>query len=855
MNGLVNHLGLPLPSVTLQLKNALNGDLVAFSSSREDGKYSFEADAEGNSMLYLIASYIGLKKDTLRINIVPGQTLLPLTHSFDLKEDARQLEEIFIKAEKALVTTSHDTTKYNVERFTTPGDRNIESVIRKMPGMKVNKDGTIYFNQQRITQVLLEGDNMTGENYKTITQNLKPQLVEEIQAIENYVSDDLLSGIISSDEVVLNLKIKNKKNLSGSIDAGYGTNNRKDISTNLISFFNGVKAFAFLNSNNTGKYQTDLLNLNKNNAARQSIKLIDHNIQNTNPFDNNQFRLNNSLSGSFSAINRINKDLKLTMATYVLRNKLYDYQSNSQLFYAPDTVRTENIDYRSSDNKNYQIEIGAEQRLTKKSRVSAFVSYTFKPETYRSDGFSSFNRDPEDTVSQNQLDKMKNFRGELKYVLKANAFMVLIATGQVGLEQANQQYNVNSVLYSAIPVFNGATRLTQLASSHTNNAILDIKGLKKSGYNYFYLNFGLNFLKSRINTGLFKNDLTDFSPIGNQFINNVYTNSNELYLAGKYTFDNKTIKFQAMLRGAFRYMKIYQHDSSFFYLQPELNLDFRISDAQKLTLGYKMVNSNGNKLDYYQNYILTDVRNINSGLNRLFYFRTHNVQMNYNNASFSDSYFSFQLAGRATYSPRGFLTTNYFDNMIYYAQRGEYKGIKTISGNLGLQKFIPLIFTDIMVNLDFSKTNYYAAVANKINQYAAISNSFELKAGTGFKLPVNFSAQFQYLKDITSLKKNEINKNFSFKYSLAARATINKYVTYIIAYDLYKLNGMNYNIMNSDLLFHSKGTKLTYSISGKNLFNVKSFINSYVSNTGESKLSTSLLSRYVMLNVSMPVGR
>ncbi|SDE07314.1 hypothetical protein [Pedobacter soli] len=240
-----------LPSASIQLKIFGNEDLFTYGFSDEEGNYKLSCEISQSDKFLLIAAYIGYQRDTLIVSRTDLLKQAIFQHNFNLKEDKKQLDEIYIKAPNA-VEVNNDTTKYNVLRFTSPEDRNLESVLKKMPGMEVNKDGTIFFKGKKISKVLLEGDDLTGEGYKAITKNLKPEFVEEVQALEHYVEDNLLKGIINSDDIVLNLKIKDKgvKKIVGSIDAGLGTNQRRMLSTNLISFINRTKAFAFANHNN-----------------------------------------------------------------------------------------------------------------------------------------------------------------------------------------------------------------------------------------------------------------------------------------------------------------------------------------------------------------------------------------------------------------------------------------------------------------------------------------------------------------------------------------------------------------------------------------------------------------------------
>lgn len=854
VNGKVYTGGQPLPYATLQLKT-VEGVVLSFVSTNNDGRFVLEADLATAKSVLLIASYIGLKTDTLKIESTAFNGA-PVTRDFNLRDDPQQLDQINIKAEQPVATVHNDTTKFNVAKLTTDEDKNIESVIKKMPGMSVSKDGTISYNQQKITKVLMEGDDMTGENYKTITQNMKPQLVEEVQAIENYVENDLLNGIISSDEVVLNLKLKNKKSILGSADLGLGSNNRNDISATVVSLYKRIKAFSYVSNNNTGKYQEDLLSLNNKGAYSNSNgKLINHTIGDTNPFDNNHFRLNKTISGSFSAVSHANKNLKLTLGVYAIRNKLFDERANTQLFFGPEPITTEDRETRSSNDRNYQVEVGAQQKIGSSSRLSTALSYTYKPSTYGSIDTSFFNSKSENLVNQYQLDNVKTFKGQLSYVQKTNASTAFVATVSSLHQQIGQSYNSISDLYAQMPLFNGAINLLQNADNTLNTVLFDTQLLKKSGRSYFYLNGGGNVKQTHTFTNLYRIDDSIETPFGQDFQNDVLTNSQLVYVAAKYTFDKKVIKVQGLLRGNVKHIRVFDQDSTYVYLQPELNIVAKLTDHQQLSLSYKVQNTSSDDFDYYKNKLVTDVRNINTGLDRIYYFNTHLIRAYYNNKSFSDQYFSFELSGNGSYSASGFLTSNYFDNAFYYTQLGFYKGIKKLGGNAVLQKFIPLISTDFTLNLSTAHTNYYASINNQVNNYINRNKAFDFKLSTGFQFPVNFSGQFQYIEDANYLAGNQINDNRVYKYSAATRIKFAKGLTQLVSFDLYKLNNSSYHILNAELIYQPKNARIKYSITGKNLLDVKTLVNNYVSNVVKSTSTASLLGRYVMLNLSVSIGQ
>lgn len=852
IEGLVkDNKNVPLSSSTLQLKNQ-NLDVITYSFTNVNGNYALTANLKNTEKLYLIASYLGFKKDTLVIRPLSIKENL-LHHDFVLQTDENQLNEISIEAPKPKIEVVNDTTKYNVKSFTTPDDRNLESVIKKMPGMEVTKDGTIYYKQKQVSKVLLESDDLTGSNYKAITQNLNPELVNEVQAIEHWVEDDLLKGIINSDDIVLNLTLKDKRKqkIIGSLDVGYGTDNRTDLSTNLITFVNKTKAYAFVRNNNIGSSQEDIFRLaGANRKIAGDGKLINHQILTYNPFDGETLALNNSLAGSINSITRFTTAFKLSANFYGLQNKLKATNNNSTIFYEPLNAVIINQQDQSTNNKQYQADLNADYLVAKNARFTAKLSYKYKPQEFNGLAFSSYNSVIGNQVSQLQKDKLFNYNADLKYTWKTNATAALILTAKLQRDDIDQNYNPESNLYSLVPAFSGVNSLLQKNTFINDILKVDAQALKKNGYHYFYANFGAEYNGSTLNSNLF-NAVAKTEIDG--FLNNNLFKNYKTYFAGKYTFDNRKILFGALAKLSLVNQQTFNNDNTFFVFEPDISLSAKIATRQNLSFRYNYRNTYANPLDYYTNPILTDIRSINSGVSELLNYGTHNANFSYSNSELSDRYFSFNVSSNLQYSNVGFLNNNFFENTIFYTQKIPYKGLKNISGNLGMRKFLPVLSSNITLDYTPSLTSYFGKVSNIINSYTSVSQTLVSRASTGFNIPVNFALEFQFQNNSTSLAKQEINNQNAYKYSFQARYNVSKTLFHLTDFGLYKINGQNYHLLNSQIQYNPSKGLFKYAIYGKNLLDVKSIDNAYVDNLSISRSTSSILGRYILGSVSMSI--
>lgn len=842
-----------LVSATVQLKNAKNQSVIAYVFTDKNGLYALNANLPTGEKLYLIASYLGFKRDTLIIN-----TLKPIAntiqHNFVLQTDLNQLKEISITAPKSSIEVVNDTTKYNVAKFTTPDDKNLEAVIEKMPGMEVSKDGTIFFKKKKISKVLLENDDLTGENYKAITQNLKPELVNEVQAIENWIEDDLLRGIINIDDIVLNLTLKDKRKqkIIGSVDAGYGLNDRHDLAANVITFVNKTKAFAFGRSNNIGMSQEFVFSLaDMNRKMGSDGKLIQHQISTYTPFDANAMALNNSLSGSLNSITRFSPNFKLSANLYGLRNKLYGDNSTTSIYYEPLNVISVNQQNQQSKNKQYQADLNTDYLVASNARLTTKFTYKFKPQIYNALAFSSFNSVNGDIINQTQNDDIINYNADLKFTLKANTTSALIVNAKLVKDNVDQDYQTSSDVYQTIPIFNGFKELMQEVNIEKNLLNVNAQGLKRIRNGYLYGNVGIEYADYALKSKLSKLN-SDISING--FLNDNKFITNNIYAVGKYSYKAKgKFNFQTTLKAAFINQQFNGADSSFLAIEPDVALNFKISTFQSTSLRYSYKNTLANPADYYSNSILVDLRSVNTGINKLYNFGKHQLNFTYNNNELGDKYFSFNINADAQYSEGGFLTTNFFENTIYYNQKMPYKGLKNISSGVSLEKFLPLISSKFTVNYTSSFSNFYGKVAEVINEYKAINHVLNAKASTGFKLPVNFTVEFQFQNNVTKLAKDEINNQNVYKYSLQSRYKISEKLFNLTDFNRYNIAGSNYNLLNTELKFSPKKGNFKYALYGKNLLNVKSIDNTFVSNVSENKSSASILGRYVLGSISMSI--
>jgi len=262
------------------------------------------------------------------------------THDFFLVKDTIiKLQDVIVTAKVRPFQIKGDTVSYNVSAYRDGTERKIQDLIKKLPGIEVNeKTGEIKYKGKLVETVKLDGEDLFSSNYTIGTKNINVDMVEQVQAIENYTDNPLLKGIESGDKVALNLTLKKKKaDYSGSVDLGLGilsSNIATDAAVNMLGIGKKYKSFATASYNNIGmnnspfdyfEYKPNIEQLKESGLL--AVKYIADTYFNTD-IDAKRSNVNNTLFGSYNAVFKIGKKLSVKSNLYYLNDRITAQQLN-----------------------------------------------------------------------------------------------------------------------------------------------------------------------------------------------------------------------------------------------------------------------------------------------------------------------------------------------------------------------------------------------------------------------------------------------------------------------------------------------------------------------------------------------
>ena len=175
------------------------GNILGFADTDSKGHYKLEFTTQADSVT-VTASGLAIGN---YVKIVANRSQRV---DFRVKEKTVQLKEVSVRAQK--IRQNGDTLNYLVGAYQQQGDRVIGDVLKHMPGIEVADNGGIKYNGKAIKKFYVEEMDLLQGRYGLATNNINAQDVATVQVLENHQPVKMLQGKELSDDVAINLKLK-----------------------------------------------------------------------------------------------------------------------------------------------------------------------------------------------------------------------------------------------------------------------------------------------------------------------------------------------------------------------------------------------------------------------------------------------------------------------------------------------------------------------------------------------------------------------------------------------------------------------------------------------------------------------
>ncbi len=213
----------PLPLASVVLFNAKDSVIMAFTRTDSTGHFTLSTDNAGKYIVRItfpsFADYVDpvtISKSNTDLGLIAMLSKEHLLKEFVL---TKQISAIKIKG---------DTTEYVADSFKVKANANVEDLLKRLPGIEVDKNGQITAQGETVQKILVDGEEFFSDDPKVVTKGLQANVVDKVQVYDKKSDQAEFTGVDDGQKTkTINLQLKEdkKKGFFGKLDAGAGTDN------------------------------------------------------------------------------------------------------------------------------------------------------------------------------------------------------------------------------------------------------------------------------------------------------------------------------------------------------------------------------------------------------------------------------------------------------------------------------------------------------------------------------------------------------------------------------------------------------------------------------------------------------
>jgi hypothetical protein len=458
----------PVASATITVLERTDSSLVSFTMTGSDGR--FELTGLPNGDYRLLISHVNYHNSNKFFSVSDG-TKNPDLGKVTMNDKVKVLEEVVLAAEAPPVTLINDTIQYNAGSFKVQPNASVEQLLKKLPGIKVEKDGTVKAQGETVTKVLVDGKEFFGNDPKIATKNLPADAVDKVQVYDKQSDQAQLTGFEDGNtEKTINLKLKKdkKKGLFGKINGGAGNKERLEGKANVNSF-KGARQFSAIgmgnNTNAEGFSFMDILNFTGELARMQrggggnmniNVSAEDAAAMGVNMGGNSG--INTILGGGLNYNNIIGNKLDF-QSNYFYNHSNPTRESHIQRqYFLPDSSYFYNQNSFSDNlSNNHRVNLNGLYQLDSSNTIRINPSFGYQQTNNRSQtDYQTFSEDKmlvnEGFSNTTSSSSGYNFRNDViwrkKFARKGRTFSLSFQTSLNESEGDGSLYSVNSLYNS-----------------------------------------------------------------------------------------------------------------------------------------------------------------------------------------------------------------------------------------------------------------------------------------------------------------------------------------------------------------------------------------------------------------------
>ncbi len=858
----------PVEMANVMAINTITKAMDAYGITNDKGKFVMSLNP--NTTYLVSISYIGFQTKELTI-VTQNENIVK---TIEMKTGGIDLKGVEIVQEMP-VSIKGDTIVYNSDSFTSGTERKLEDVLKKLPGVTVNKDGEVEVEGKKVQKLMVEGKDFFDGDTKLGVKNIPADAIDKVQVLRNYNEIGALKGVENNeDNVAMNIKLKKgKKNFwFGDISAGVGVGHQDKrfiinpklfyynpkYSINLISNFNNIGELP-LTVQDYFKFTGGFRNMMRKGGSSLTVSSNDLGIallrNNRAKEIETQFGATNfsynvtkkwTLSG-FAILSSSNTDLQTQVQSTILANQIQ--QKNNELTRQKSNLGLFKLSSTYKPNEKLQLDYDILGKISRQNEDNNL----FRQITANANTLS-------ENIFTNKIQNPDSYNQNLSAYYTKNDKNIFALELQHLHQTEDPFYNANLQTQP----FN----LQGYVSGQNRNNINQNRFVKTNKFDakldyYYMLTLKSNLNLTFGNTNSIQNFNSSIYQIldnGNQNNLNNASNTNQVSFAFNDAFFGLHVKW---LTGKFTFtpgVSIHQYNTrntqlgtdynqNFARVLPDFYALFQMKKSETLTYNFAITND------------FTDINqlalgNVLQGYSRL--FRGNRTLENAEAQTHTLRYFKYNMFNFENV----FATINYSKRLNAVKTNADFNAINqtttSFNSNFADENFSAIgsygrsfkryYKASLDVNINWNKFNNIQN--NSPVAVESFARSFSAKASTNFKKMPNVEFAYSY-----NVNDYQGNRFFTDSPSVKLDYFFLKSFSFVTEYEFYhyynksKTVNNEYAFLSANLMYQKKDSKLEYKLSATNLLNTTSLNDDNFSQFAISTSQYVVQPRYIVFSM------
>ena len=813
--------------------------LDGFGISNDSGFYRISL--KKNTDYQIKISFIGFQQIELDLSISEN-----FEKNFVLEEQAEALDEVEIVYEMP-VTIKGDTIVYNADSFNTGSEKKLGDVLKNLPGIEINDDGTIEVEGKEITKITVEGKDFFDGDSKLATQNLPANAVGKVEVLRNFTEVNQLRNVTNNeDNIAINIRLKSGKDKFwfGEITAGSGNDDTFLAAPKVFYYAKDLSMSLLGNSNNIGepvlsrrdfyRFGGGFNNLNAQTGTSINISSDGAGIGN---LQNNRAKSIDAKLGAYNFSHSPNEKWQISGFAIIAKTQNILEEKVDRVYTASNAVQ-KTSDYIVQDNEQQLYKFTTEFNPNDRLQTEYNLLIKSASDIENTDLTSSSNRGGVSNLETEKIDILKSqkpssINQELKAYYTLNEDHIFSFEAQHLSQDEDPFYQA----IKTIQPFRDILPLDRNQSNFDINQFRDVHTDKIEGkLDYYYiltpksnlnLTIGITDVNQKFNSHIFQ--ILD-NKSQNKFnddllVNDVDFNFKDTYLSFRYRFITGIFTFDPGFT-------IHSYDTnnlqldntvsnSFSDIRPNMRVFMKFKDAESLRFNYRSTTQFTDVNNLAKGYIFNNYNSFFQGNPNLEAAKVNNFSLSYQ----SINIFTFtNIFARLNYSKR----SNSIQNKTLISGINSVRSAE--NSNIPRESYsasgrIDKRFKNFKAgfNMNFNYSDFNNVVNGSPLKSINFTQSYRATLATNFRDKPNLEIGYSYNK-----RKYELGNNKNYFYTDSPFVKLDAYfgngfvLTADYSYNYYRNQEVTlneYKFLEADLSYNKKGSKWEFGLGVTNLFN------------------------------------